>query len=147
MTPRRRAARRAKRAKPIDGVFGRTKTPHRVKSRRARRRRRGLIHFQAYLARFMPRRRDDLRPGVAEYIGRCGLFRTGWLITAEDETPYTGEWAMLTPEGWPCAWVPLLDLQLVSDTSRERRFALIQAAWTSFVRQCEASCEPEAKRG
>jgi hypothetical protein len=66
--------------------------------------------LRVYRARFEPVRRDDLRPGMADYIGTEATFEAGWRIDDEDGGPYVGQWAMLTPRGWPCVWVPLCDL-------------------------------------
>ena len=57
---------------------------------------------------FMPQLRDDLRPGVKNYVNARGVFIAAWIIEAGE--PYAGQWAMLAPGWWPCAWVPLCDL-------------------------------------
>lgn len=66
--------------------------------------------LRRYSAAFRPRRTDDLKPGLADQIGRHHVWTAGWLI---DDEPYEGQWAMTTDPGsdFPYAWVPQEDLE------------------------------------
>jgi hypothetical protein len=71
---------------------------------------------------FAPQRTDDLKSGVAEWIGRRLNWRPSWII---EGGPYDGEWAMVPWIGHygheagampPFAWVPQRDLSdIVTD--------------------------------
>lgn len=77
-----------------------------------------LEQLDRVTARFAPRTRDDLRPGVEDWIGREGVW-VAWKRIAEGQ-PYGGEWAML-PEGdvfLPVRWTPLGDLEVVGGGTR-----------------------------
>ena len=73
-----------------------------------------LEFLSHYKATFNPKKLD-LKPGVAEYIGKEGIFQASWII--EEGEPYAGQWAMslmphLSPgwEGYEYVWVPEEDL-------------------------------------
>jgi hypothetical protein len=56
--------------------------------------------------RFVPLRRDDLKPSILAYEGRSGVFETLWKI---EDGPYKGDWALRIPKDWPVSdafWVP-----------------------------------------
>lgn len=68
-----------------------------------------VMQFDQVLARFEPRRTDDLVPGAGELIGHQTYWQAVWEI---EEGPYAGEWAMrpMDRRQYPFAWVPLGDL-------------------------------------
>ncbi len=66
------------------------------------------------MATYQPARRDDLKPGVAEWIGLYGEWCAAWII---DDGPYAGQYAMAVPDlaiglRLPFGWVPECDLVL-----------------------------------
>jgi len=63
-------------------------------------------------ATFAPRRTDDLKPGVADYVGTKSDFEVLWKI---DEGPYAGEFAMRLPLDWECdgVWTPSGDFRSI----------------------------------
>jgi hypothetical protein len=68
--------------------------------------------WRRFRARFMPLRTDDLKPGVADYIGTELEWEPLWVIDEEDGGPYVGEWACWpTDESVQIGWVPACDLQ------------------------------------
>jgi hypothetical protein len=73
-----------------------------------------LQQYDLVRARFEPKRTDDLRPGVAEFIGQTTEWEAYWII---EDGPYAGQWAMVprgkawASRGW--AWVPSGDLCFV----------------------------------
>ncbi len=70
-----------------------------------------LQQFDRFAARFEPVRTDDLRPGVADWIGRVLDWEVQWLIGPEDESSYEGHWACMPDDhAFPAAWVPSCDL-------------------------------------
>lgn len=72
-----------------------------------------LNQFDRVVARFAPRRTDDLRPAVLPWIGLTSTW-VAWKRIPEGH-PHAGEWAML-PEGdvlIPPRWSPLGDLEIV----------------------------------
>lgn len=82
-----------------------------------------LQQFDYFPAEFQPRRRDDLSPAAAEWIGWAGIWEAAFLI---DEGPYSGEFACTVklkrdgtysggrpyPPAEAFAWVPQFDLLL-----------------------------------
>ena len=74
-----------------------------------------IKQHKTYRGRFEPMRRDDLMPGVAAKIGETVEVYAGWLV--EKGEPFAGRWAMQTPLGWPCAWVPSCDLADLVDVT------------------------------
>jgi hypothetical protein len=62
-------------------------------------------------ATFEPTNTDDLKPGVAEFIGYRGQWTVAWMIDEEDGGAYVGQYAM-TPHDFkmPYVWVPECDL-------------------------------------
>ncbi len=57
---------------------------------------------------FKPVREDDLRPGVAAWIGRACIWQAYWEI---ENGPYKGQWAMVPDAPYaPFGWVPSGDL-------------------------------------
>lgn len=73
-----------------------------------------IRQFDTIVARFAPRRRDDLRPGAAACVGHVGVWTAMWIIEP-GEGDDAGQWAM-SHEGtgrWPFLWAPLGDLEIV----------------------------------
>jgi hypothetical protein len=73
-----------------------------------------LEFLSHYKATFNPKKLD-LKPGVAEYIGKTGIFQASWII--EEGERYAGQWAMglirdMSPgwEDYQYVWVPEEDL-------------------------------------
>ena len=68
--------------------------------------------FDIVDATFKPLNRDDLKPGVADYIGYRGLWQALWMIDEEDGGSYVGQFAMgphdFRSESF--VWVPQCDL-------------------------------------
>lgn len=68
--------------------------------------------YDVVVARFQPRRQDDLVPGASDLIGQEAKWKACWLI---EQGEYAGEWAMtMLPENGklsPFAWVPSGDLE------------------------------------
>lgn len=73
---------------------------------------RDVRQFDVVVAKFQPRRRDDLVPGASDLIGQQARWKASWLI---EEGEYAGEWAMtMLPDAGqfsPFAWVPSGDLE------------------------------------
>ena len=68
-------------------------------------------------ARLTPERIDDLKPGVAAFIGREGVFKALWVCEPEHSS-YAGQMAMGMPDEWLAKipdgfWVPLCDLTVI----------------------------------
>jgi len=92
-----------------------------------------LQQFDYFPAEFQPRRRDDLTPQAAEWIGWAGIWQAAFLI---EDGPYAGEFACVVklkrdgtyPGGRPYppadafAWVPQFDLLLptISEADTKR---------------------------
>lgn len=79
-----------------------------------------LSSLAQFWATFNPKRTDDLKPGVAEQIGRRFRWEASWVI--EDEYAYAGDWhCTLLPDQLPVSvflWSPLCDLddvELIDD--------------------------------
>lgn len=72
----------------------------------------GMEQFDRFEATFQPQRTDDLRPGVADLIGRRYEWEVAWFIEEEDGGHYVGQWACAAYNemGLPFAWVPSGDL-------------------------------------
>jgi hypothetical protein len=74
-----------------------------------------LEPFDTFIATFQPRRTDDLKPGVAEWIGWSGVWQAMWMIQEGESTKFVGQWAC-APQydrntvSLPFAWVPDEDL-------------------------------------
>jgi len=70
-----------------------------------------MERFDIVDATFEPLNRDDLKPGIAEFIGHRGLWQAVWMIDEDDGGSYVGQWAM-NPYDFkmPFVWVPLCDL-------------------------------------
>lgn len=66
------------------------------------------------LAKFQPKRVDDLSPEASPLVGRVGVFEALYVIKeVYEDGSYDGEWAMQIPRDWPCRtfnWVPESDL-------------------------------------
>jgi hypothetical protein len=82
----------------------------------------------AFTATWTPKRTDDLKPGVQDWIARNQPSRWErlWVITPEDGGPYVGQWACGVheseiPEGDhpPFVWVPESDLTASSGAAEE----------------------------
>lgn len=74
-----------------------------------------LSSGRCIMAKFNPRRVDDLKPDALPLAGAVGEFEALWVI---DDGDYEGEWAMLMPHGWRTGnaiWCPSGDLTLVSE--------------------------------
>ena len=78
-----------------------------------------MIQFDKVTAVYRPLRIDDLRPGVAEWIGHSFEWEAMWVI---EDGPYEGQWAMgmdrlgLRDRGEevpPFYWCPLCDLEVI----------------------------------
>lgn len=69
------------------------------------------------LATFMPKRTDDLKPGVEKFIGGTFEFQAGWRI---DEGSYKGQFAMIPPIEWgeDRFWVPQVDLEIPAPSKK-----------------------------
>lgn len=65
-------------------------------------------------ATFTPVRTDDLKPGMAEWIGRRCRWEALWSIEEDDNANYAGQWAwnptMPDRDEFPYIWVPTEDL-------------------------------------
>lgn len=74
--------------------------------------------FDVITATFQPRRTDDLKPHVRDWIGVRLRWCAAWEI---DKGSYAGQMAMMpheVPLGLkPIGWVPLCDLSDISDIS------------------------------
>jgi hypothetical protein len=76
-----------------------------------------MQQFDRVVATFEPIRRDDLKAGAAEWIGRTLTWQASWIV---EEGDYEGQWAMapMPPLGapatdWPpFTWIPLCDLRI-----------------------------------
>jgi hypothetical protein len=75
--------------------------------------------FDRFEATFWPARRDDLKPGVARWIGHRTEWQCVWQIDEEDSGPYVGQFAC-SPVQRPgesepflgdALWVPECDLR------------------------------------
>lgn len=76
-----------------------------------------LRQFDRVQARFQPKRTDDLRPGLEQWVGYEGTFEAMFEI---EDGEYAGDWAMLPREpitegrvpldGY---WVPYCDLTTI----------------------------------
>ena len=73
-------------------------------------------------ATFCPKRTDDLKPGVEEWIGKCTRWQALWMIDEGGEGSYIGQWAMgpvdqnnMPDKEFPYIWVPLCDLEVYND--------------------------------
>jgi hypothetical protein len=71
-----------------------------------------LNKFDIICGTFRPKRTDDLKPGLEEWIGRRTQWQLGWIIEEEDGGDYIGQYAALArpASGFPYGWVPLCDL-------------------------------------
>lgn len=69
-----------------------------------------LKQFDKISTRFLPVRRDDLRPGAESLIGTVMTFQAAWII---EDGPYEGHWAMQVLDSGPLPfyWVPDVDLE------------------------------------
>ena len=80
-----------------------------------------LERFDTVDATFKPKRTDDLKPRVNEWIGRRCIWEALWMIDEDDGGSYVGQWAMMPiikphkrhPD-FPYLWVPLCDLEIHS---------------------------------
>ena len=72
-----------------------------------------MKQHETITATFTPWRRDDLKPGVEEWIGWRGQWRVVWMI---EEGDYVDQWALMPlGERFPWIWSPLCDLSEVHD--------------------------------
>lgn len=68
--------------------------------------------FRMRVGTFKPKRTDDLKPGVVEFIGKSTTWITGWIIEAEDSEQYAGQMTWLPRgEGWTFGWAPECDIE------------------------------------
>lgn len=72
-----------------------------------------MEHLQKLKARFHPKRVDDLTEAAKKYIGIECIWFAAWMIEAEDNSQYLGQYAMapydvLLPG---LTWVPECDLE------------------------------------
>lgn len=78
--------------------------------------------FDLVTATFSPKKTDDLKPGVADWIERWLVWQASWVI---DDGPYEGQMAFL-PHADPYSpreylgWVPECDLKDIVLKSRIR---------------------------
>lgn len=56
-----------------------------------------------------------VKPECEGLEGTRAVFIPAWRISAEDHSLYAGEWAMLTPDGWPTVWLASGDLTDIKD--------------------------------
>ena len=77
--------------------------------------------FDVVRATFRPKRTDDLKPGVAEWIGWTGLWQANGLCP---EGPYDGQMGFSIGSGTmadlelplpPWSWMPECDLEIHED--------------------------------
>jgi hypothetical protein len=78
--------------------------------------------YPPFRARFEPKRRDDLKPGIERWIGYEGEWQRLWSIEEEDGGSYVGDWAVGPSADeqersdseniplYPYIWVPECDL-------------------------------------
>jgi hypothetical protein len=74
-----------------------------------------LEPFDTFTATFQPRRTDDLKPGVAEWIGWRGVWQVMWMIEEGESSKFVGQWACAprydcATAAPPFAWIPDEDL-------------------------------------
>lgn len=78
-----------------------------------------IDYLGVYLARYQPKRLDDLKPGVLPFIGREGQFSASGYV---EDGPYEGQMLMTFPREWDirdAVWAPACDLEILSgDLSR-----------------------------
>ena len=65
----------------------------------------------ARLFRFVPKRRDDLRPEMAPFVGRVAEFFFAGAGGDGEPFPGQGRWQTHPASGWPPCWVPDEDLE------------------------------------
>jgi hypothetical protein len=82
--------------------------------------------FETFTATLTPQRTDDLKPGVADWIGWRGTWQTCWII---DESDYEGDWACAPlpdqdplPPASAFAWAPSRDLSDIERVDRPGRW-------------------------
>ena len=69
------------------------------------------------LARFQPRVRDDLMPGLAEVIGTATVFT--YMRQMDEDEPFPGNWVLKTDdERFGNYWIPESDLKIIRICSR-----------------------------
>jgi hypothetical protein len=79
-----------------------------------------MKRFDQVNATFKPKRTDDLKSGVKEWIGYRGTWEALWLIDDEDGGSYVGMYAMGIYDAIeleappPFVWVPECDLEIHS---------------------------------
>jgi hypothetical protein len=73
-----------------------------------------LRQFDRVVATLRPVRTDDLRPGIAAYVGITLEWEALWVI---EEGPYKGQWAIQPSDmaRWPFRWFPQCDLEIVPE--------------------------------
>ncbi len=58
-------------------------------------------------ATFMPRRRSDIRPEAARFVGWRGQWQALWRISEDEGGDFVGQMMWMPRDGWPWfGWAP-----------------------------------------
>jgi hypothetical protein len=84
-------------------------------------------HGEHFLATFLPKRLETLRPHGLQFIGRRGVWHTAWIITPDDGGPYVGQWACASFDSGlsELGWIPFEDFDDVEPMEFDAR----QGTW------------------
>ena len=74
-----------------------------------------MDQFDKIIAKFNPKKVDDLKPLVELNIGVEGVFQASWII---EDGEYEGQWAMCPDYSnenikWNFTWCPECDLDII----------------------------------
>jgi len=76
-----------------------------------------MKQFDTVTAYFEPQKPDTLREAAKPFIGQLLSFEVMWLIDAEDNEDYAGQWAMRAMDEngrtLPFGWCPEEDIRVV----------------------------------